>query len=194
MSQLDVEGGSAARTATTPTDGWRRPELFIARIRLTRRSEFGSRGGSAMSRRELCSYLMASLPSDHADVFDARVGTSQQLDANRLWRCHPTLLSPPRSIRCPSGACTEVAQAKDASHLPHQGHRIFEPQIVLDMAPAQLPKSTQIFVKVVPTASAALKGDFPNKIPRQSLAIRSSREVSEGVKRRRLWQSTCWHF
>jgi hypothetical protein len=39
MSQLDVKGGSA--------DEWlRRLELFIAQIRLTRRSKFRSRGGS----------------------------------------------------------------------------------------------------------------------------------------------------
>jgi hypothetical protein len=27
-----------------------------------------------------------------------------------------------------------------------------------------------------------------------ALVIRSSREASESVKRRKLWQSTCWHF
>lgn len=35
--------------------------------------------------------IIASLPSDHADVFDTRLGATQQLDANRLGRCHLAL-------------------------------------------------------------------------------------------------------
>ena len=123
-----------------------------------------------MSRRELFSYLMASLPSDHADVFGARVGTSQQLDENLFMAMSSSTFIPTpdqtASERRPAG---RSQRQRDASHL----HWIKVTEYLSLKSSWTWPrhnsqKSSQIFVKVVPTAYRRAQRRFSKQNPAPS--------------------------
>ena len=121
--------------------------------------------------------IMASLPSDHADVFDARRGATQQLDANRLGVSISPSYPRPDQTGVRAAPARRFQRQKTHHICTNRVHRIFEE------IPAEKMSKRAIFPVIWPN-EASNWGAMRLSQHRSSIQVRAkSQSEREVVKR-----------